>query len=155
MKLFGFVKRKSKKAAGIDIYQMLIDKGIITDEREFNETFEKLNKIDVKLCFPELCDGIADLESTDSGYQLKITAFLIDGYGNLPDTTTNEILTIAKFYATISEVAKLKNITQFVLKEKEKVRIGKVIGSFGWIEHEPHALQTIVPNLEEKLFIKI
>jgi len=103
--------------------QALAAKGIATTEQELADAMEHAMTPQMRVCHPEELHtlGPAELEGTDSGYMLSVSALLLSGDGRL---RSEGVLTgLALLYTAISEIAKAKGIADYVLKPGQRVAL--------------------------------
>lgn len=148
MAFLWFGKKKQKKTATsftmADMVKVITENGIPVTIQEFSDSFQHFfQSIKVKLILPELMHVSTSSELTvdNSIYTLHLSFSLVDGVGNIGGL--DSILPIASFYTAVSELAKVKGVVKYVLKDGERLPI------FDWRWQgikEPHPLQTLFPH---------
>jgi len=103
--------------------QALAAKGITTTEQELVDALEHAMTPQIRVCLPaELHTlGPAELEGTDSGYMLSMSALLLSSDGRLRGEEV--LMRLALLYTAISEIAKAKGIADYVLKPGQRVAL--------------------------------
>jgi hypothetical protein len=120
---FAWFRKRKERRKWEAFMQALAVKGIATTEQELVDAMEHAMTPQIRVCLPEELHtlGPAELEGTDSGYMLSVSARLISWDGRLRSEEVPTVL--ALFYTAISEIAKAKGIADYVLKPGQRVAL--------------------------------
>lgn len=150
--LFGWIRKLKERRKWDRCMRDLAARGMPINEEELAAGIERV-MLQVRICLPEEMTrtlGPAEVEATDAGYSLRVSALLASSDGR--SIRGGEFLSeVAQLYAAISEVAKSKGITAYVIKPGQGAAICDHTDVGPIQEHPIDSLSSILEDIAATL----